>query len=348
MQAKKKWYTFAWLGLAFKKVFKSKKPQNVDSQSQATPAPGDLLPNSGLAGKKTEGVQAGISAVSEAAESNTSPKPTAIETTKPTPTTPTNPYDSKDSLKPNNRDIVIVVMGPTGVGKTTFVNYFADTYPRQDVGHHGLDAGTKDVTITSVEFEGSKTGGRLVLVDTPGFDDPGERPNSEVLKCVARYLKDAYTRQQAIDGIVYLHRITDIRFDAGANASLNIFKSLYGAKGYDRLALITTMWNDIHPSQRHKFVEREDELKASAWAAFLNREDGAIVSRYDATDDETTKKSSERIILDLLKNALPRQLRLQLQEELMVKNMSLPMSAAGKAAFTLTETAMYYLSHQRI
>lgn len=58
---------------------------------------------------------------------------------------------------------------------------------RSNVIHHDLDADTKKVEkITMVIPE---TGGKLILVDTPGFDDP-MRSTAEVLTEIARYLEE--------------------------------------------------------------------------------------------------------------------------------------------------------------
>ena len=67
-----------------------------------------------------------------------------------------------------------------------FINSFKSSYSLSEGGHHDLDAGTRDVRIVTVNLK--DTGEKLVLVDTPGFDD-SNRPNSVILTCIANYLE---------------------------------------------------------------------------------------------------------------------------------------------------------------
>ncbi|KAF9044134.1 hypothetical protein BJ165DRAFT_1528701 [Panaeolus papilionaceus] len=268
----------------------------------------------------------------------------------------------------SDHDIVMIVMGPTGVGKTTFIDSFNnESYSRSDsdinfskVGHHDLSAGTQEVNVAT--FKLKETGVNLVLVDTPGFDD-ADRSDAVVLTCIAKYLEDRYRQKEYLNGLIYLHRITDVRFDAGSSNALNIFKKLYGTDGYDKLALVTTMWNDIRPEMKYKYEEKENELKENAWGNFLKRTNHALVARYDATDEQTKKISALQVVTDLMQNQLhnptpsppcgggslpnplptPEKLKLRIQKELVDEKKALPWTEAGKAAFTLAETAKYYL-----
>lgn len=53
---------------------------------------------------------------------------------------------------------------------------------------HNLDAGTDTVNCVKIPIPNTKSG--LVLVDTPGFDDP-KRDNGEILKVIAKWLKES-------------------------------------------------------------------------------------------------------------------------------------------------------------
>lgn len=155
-----------------------------------------------------------------------------------------------------------------------------------------------------------------------------------------------YKEGRLLNGLIYLHRITDIRFDAGASTTLSVFRKLYGVDGYERLALVTTMWNDVRDTRRNEYEMKENELKTIHWGTFLQRQanEAALVARFDSTSSLAAKETALGIITELLKQSINRpELRTQLQRELVDKNISLPRTEAGKAVFTLAETAKFYL-----
>ncbi|KAF9044017.1 hypothetical protein BJ165DRAFT_1347304, partial [Panaeolus papilionaceus] len=208
---------------------------------------------------------------------------------------------------------------------------------------HDLEAGTRKVKPYEIDLLDLED--RLVLVDTPGFDDP-TRPNAEVLEEIAQWMEKTYRKGRLLDGLIFLHRITDIRFDSGASTTLNIFQKLYGGKGYQRLAPVTTMWNNVQETKATEYANKENELRAIAWGSFLQRNgnEAALVARFNSTDPLAAKNSALKVVTDLLDQAINGvELRTQLQMELVDQNKTLPFTGAGKAAFTLTETAKYYL-----
>ena len=72
-------------------------------------------------------------------------------------------------------------------------------------------------------------GVRVWLIDTPGFDDT-YRSDAEVLKDVAFWLAAAYTKHTQLAGILYLHRITEPKFQGSAKRNLRMFQQLCGTK----------------------------------------------------------------------------------------------------------------------
>ncbi|PPQ83071.1 hypothetical protein CVT24_012474, partial [Panaeolus cyanescens] len=241
-----------------------------------------------------------------------------------------------------DNDIVIAVMGATGVGKTTFINSLNTSCVTEELAHHELDAGTKTVTCMKVPIYTSQSDGNLVLVDTPGFDDPS-RTNAEVLTVIANWLEKTYRKKRLLNGLIFLQRITDIRLDSGASSTLNIFRHLYGGTGYDKVALVTTMWNDVPPDRIQQYVEKEEELKEHAWKTLLRRNNPPLVARFDATDDDIAEKSAMEVITKLLERSLRETVRTRLQQELVDHHTPLPRTEAGKVAFTLKETVKFYV-----
>lgn len=83
---------------------------------------------------------------------------------------------------------------------------------------------------------------RIWLIDTPGFDDT-ERSDSDILKDVAFWLASVYTKEARPAGIIYLHRISDVRLDGQALKNLRMFKQLCGQNSLNSVILATTQWS---------------------------------------------------------------------------------------------------------
>ncbi|KAF9044087.1 hypothetical protein BJ165DRAFT_180965 [Panaeolus papilionaceus] len=230
-------------------------------------------------------------------------------------------------------------MGAKGVGKTTFIDAFKSKFSSGEFGHFYLDPNRKDVEAHVALMTNDR---RLTLIDIPGFDGP-QTSNAEILQCIQSFLTQRYRNSRPIDGLIYLHRITDIRFDARAATALNIFRKLYHSDGYDKLGLVTTMWNDIKPDLKYKYEAKETELKETSWGTFLKRDDAAVLARFDSSVEDGGKADSLKVIEELAKRSLQNQLILELQREMVDEKIRLPMTQAGKAAFLLAEIAKYYL-----
>ena len=83
------------------------------------------------------------------------------------------------------------VMGPSGVGKTTFVNYAVRRGAR-GVNHSLQSDSTKLRFFRTEERSGPNVPPQsLVFVDTPGFDD-ANKSDIEILTMVAEFLVKAY------------------------------------------------------------------------------------------------------------------------------------------------------------
>lgn len=80
----------------------------------------------------------------------------------------------------------------------------------------------------------------VYLIDTPGFDDTN-RSDTQVLTEIATWLGDSYRSKVLLHGIIYLHRITDVRMSGSARRNLLMFKHLCGDEYLKKVILVTTM-----------------------------------------------------------------------------------------------------------
>lgn len=121
------------------------------------------------------------------------------------------------------------------------------------------------------------------MVDTPGFDDD-DQTDSEVLKKLVDWLVSTYRSGQRLNGILYLHRITDTRMRGSSLRNLKMFKELIGDEFYENLTLGTTCWSLIDSKSA---LERENELKTESkfWEIMISK--GARLERIP--DDDVIK-----------------------------------------------------------
>ncbi|KAH6917854.1 P-loop containing nucleoside triphosphate hydrolase protein [Coprinopsis sp. MPI-PUGE-AT-0042] len=177
-------------------------------------------------------------------------------------------------------DIVILVMGPTGAGKSTFLQNVLTTlkYEGELPGvSDGFEACTRNVAayIAPLPLQFATVDRqRLVLVDTPGFDDCSGLSFNEVLRRIAVWLASSYISRMKVGGVVYMFPIYPNRLTRTDLARLKVFRRMCGE---DALRMVTTKWS-LGPDKR--FVEsREEQLRTCFWKDMIDG--GAGLSRLD-------------------------------------------------------------------
>ncbi|KDQ08310.1 hypothetical protein BOTBODRAFT_179944 [Botryobasidium botryosum FD-172 SS1] len=178
------------------------------------------------------------------------------------------------------RDIVIVVMGSTGAGKSSFINLVSGS--NLDVG----EALRSQTTLPQPAYF-ELFGRRVVLIDTPGFDDT-ERNDAEVLDVIGKYLSVLHSQGLDITAVVYLHRISDNRVAGSALNNLRMCQAICGDSAIKNLIVCTTMWEQVLPGVGEA---REKELLETEqfWGRAIQR--GARSLRHFRT-----RESAEAII----------------------------------------------------
>jgi hypothetical protein len=96
---------------------------------------------------------------------------------------------------------------------------------------------TERLTVYPASLPGSQR--KFWLVDTPGFDD-SRTSDSEILRALAAWLTETYSANIRLTGILYLHRILDIRLGGSAMRNLRMFRKLVGEQNLASVVLATT------------------------------------------------------------------------------------------------------------
>lgn len=130
---------------------------------------------------------------------------------------------------------------------------------------------------------------------------------------------DRYNSHTKLTGILYLHRITDVRMERTSIRCLDLFRSICGDEFLKNTILVSTMWDSAAGSMS-KYVRNEQELKNNFWKHFLAG--GATLQR-----SYKTKANCEAIIRHLL-NRLPG--TPQIQHELSIEGKNLGDTKAGE------------------
>ncbi|KDR74103.1 hypothetical protein GALMADRAFT_269593 [Galerina marginata CBS 339.88] len=218
-------------------------------------------------------------------------------------------------------DIVIAIMGPTGVGKSNIIDKLTGQDKR--VGH-SLKSCTS--AVGAVRIRGHpKYDDRIVVVDTPGFDDT-EKTDQEILQTIAEWLVTTHKAGVFLHGIVYVQRITDVRMPGAHHRNLLMCAELCGKQAAKKVLFVTTRWDDIEEfDTRDCGIGRESELKTNYWT---NLGLGDSCERF-----YNTSGSAWNIINSLLLRPVEH-IALQLQVEMGDPNRALETTKAAHAVHT--------------
>ncbi|KAH7400671.1 P-loop containing nucleoside triphosphate hydrolase protein [Phaeosphaeria sp. MPI-PUGE-AT-0046c] len=156
-------------------------------------------------------------------------------------------------------DIFIAVMGMTGAGKTRFVT---NCTGQPAVETQSLESCTMGLTMHTLSVPGLDK--RVCLIDTPGFDDTN-RSDADILQEVAFWLIKSYELGVRLSGVIYLHRITDVRLGGSAVQGLNVFKAMCGADNFHGVTMATTFWDKVDDFDKAREDNKELLNNSSFW-----------------------------------------------------------------------------------
>ncbi|KAF3923939.1 hypothetical protein AA313_de0207674 [Arthrobotrys entomopaga] len=208
------------------------------------------------------------------------------------------------------KEVLIAVMGMTGAGKTTFIS--KATGKTDLLIGHSLESCTREISVHETKIDDIT----VRFVDTPGFSDT-HLSDTEVLEMIADYLAAAYTKDVKLNGIIYLHPISENRMTNPATKNLEMFRKLTGEKNLKNVVLTTSMWDKVTAEEG---ARREKELREKFWKILLTFEAKTIKYRG-------TPESAREIAALLMEN---KAFYLQIQEEMGKGNKALKDTAAGR------------------
>ncbi|KAJ7476014.1 P-loop containing nucleoside triphosphate hydrolase protein [Mycena latifolia] len=209
-------------------------------------------------------------------------------------------------------EVAIAVMGPTGSGKTSFINIVSGSNLR--VGRT-LQSCTSTVQVAPA----FQLDGRWVtLIDTPGFDDTS-KSDTDILTLIAAFLAKTYEAGKKLAGVIYMHRISDVRMGGISTRNFKMFRQLCGESTLKNVVIVTNMWGEVGLEVGEA---REAELASDERFFKPVLDKGARMLRHD------NNAASAQAILHYLVGNQPRALRIQ--RELVDQGKDISQTAAGE------------------
>lgn len=154
-----------------------------------------------------------------------------------------------------------------------------------------------------------------MCIDTPGFDD-STKTDSQILEEISRLLTAQHEIGMSLKGIIYLHRITDIRYAGSSVKTLEIFKKICGEVALKNVVLVSTRWNEVDEATG---AVREQQLRDDFWAYMLGH--GSTLARFYGSRDSAIAIASQLVS----RNSIV----LELQRELINEKKTLEQTVAG-------------------
>ncbi|KAK0623865.1 P-loop containing nucleoside triphosphate hydrolase protein [Immersiella caudata] len=156
-------------------------------------------------------------------------------------------------------DVVILLIGLHGTGKTTFAGVATNTDVKTHQGKGGGPCTEECVRYTVAYKEKQVT-----IIDTPGLADRNtSEENIEILHKIAKQLRSL--GQERVSGVIYFHSIEGVRLSAIDLDNIRILKKICGVDFFPRVAFVTTRWDRIKQTEWNALLQPRHQELTKAW-----------------------------------------------------------------------------------
>jgi len=156
------------------------------------------------------------------------------------------------------------------------------------------------------------------------------RSDLEILNVISNFFSVSFANRNLLNGLIYLHQISDPRMGRTRRLNIDMFKALCGEDAFPNVAVVTSMWSTDESSREfEKQIEREEQLSAEYLADVLSAE--GLLRRVKSKDKTTIDVSSaQEIFQELFDLWKDDQITLDIQHELVNSGLRIGSTAAGK------------------
>ncbi|PPQ80930.1 hypothetical protein CVT24_013091 [Panaeolus cyanescens] len=203
------------------------------------------------------------------------------------------------------RSCRILIMGPTGAGKSSFVEALAGASKNSlnGISRDQLEGFTQDVSAYELRNAVAHSGGiirsksdasmPIYVIDSPGFSDR-KISELEIIMKIKKWMSDYGV--QFIDHVLYLFPITLTRVSGSRRRTFEMIQSLVNPHSNSRytLTVVTTMWDNLSNAGAQTRAESSyEQLRDESWKLHMTR--GSKITRF-----QNTQASALEIVRDAI------------------------------------------------
>ncbi|KAF9044917.1 hypothetical protein BJ165DRAFT_122401 [Panaeolus papilionaceus] len=160
-------------------------------------------------------------------------------------------------------------MGPTGAGKSTFIEALAGGSQKLAISSNQLAGFTQRVTAYKLVNVVRHTGRAIYLVDTPEFS------NTKISEIEAMEMLRDWLKENCSAGyyrILFLTPITVTRLPGSRQRTIKMLKESLGSETFV-VTVATTMWDTLHSERTRSQAEKKlEQLRDQVFKGFFGEE----------------------------------------------------------------------------
>ncbi|KAF9035442.1 hypothetical protein BJ165DRAFT_1615379 [Panaeolus papilionaceus] len=174
---------------------------------------------------------------------------------------------------------LILIVGPTGAGKSTFIEALAQD-PSLRISSNQLEGFTQTVNTYSL-MHVTRSGYEISLVDVPGFADT-QISMTNIVSMLKEWMQK--TEVEHLGRILYFTPIHSVRLPGSHREVLRTFQALTGATTARNITIVTSMWDNLWgDSAKQRAESNFNQLQDTVWKEFVD--EGAEIFRFHNTQE---------------------------------------------------------------